>query len=70
MNWNVGNGSRIGSFWGSSVNVFMGTGDPKMGAFKVVTLHFGITSKTLKHTSMYPRGKQTKPLSFGTRSKP
>ena len=52
------------------MNVFMGTGDPKMSAFKVVPLHFGITSKTLKHTSMYPRGKQTKPLSFGTRSKP
>ena len=32
-------GSRIGSFWSSSVNVFMGTGDPKMSAFKVVPLH-------------------------------
>ena len=44
------------------MNIFMGTGDQKMNAFKVVPLHFGITSKTLKHTSMYPRGEQTKPF--------
>ena len=44
----------------------MSTGGPKMNASKAV----GITNKILKHTSIYPRGKQTKPLSFGTRSKP
>ena len=48
-------GSRIGSFWSSSVNVFMGTGDPKMSAFKVVPLHFGITSGSCSTSWNGPR---------------
>ena len=44
MSWNIGTGSIMCSFCGASVNVFMGTGDPKMNAFKVVPLHSGITS--------------------------